>query len=61
MPLCGSIEEERSGVIASVPGDPPPLFIAGKLALSNFLLSILLARKEGCLCSGLVEDDISGN
>lgn len=60
MLLCGSIEEEKSGVIANVPGDPPPP-IAGEQALSNFLLSILPALKESCLCSGLVEGDISGN
>jgi len=48
-------------VIANVLGDPPLLFIAEKWALSNFLLNILLALTKSCLCSGLVEDDISGN
>lgn len=65
MLLCGSIEGGRSGVIhqishTNVLGDPL-LFIAGKQALSNFLPSILPALTESCLCSGLVEDAISGN
>lgn len=59
--LCGGVEEERCGVISNMLGNPPPLHSAGKLLLSNFLLSILLAFRESCLCSGLAEDGISGN
>lgn len=59
--LCGGVEEERSGAITNVLGNPLPLQSAGKLLFSNFLLSILLAFRKSCLCSGLAEDDISGN
>ena len=59
--LCGGVEEERSGVITNMLGNPSPLHSGGKLPLSNFLPSILLAFRERCLCSSLAENDISGN